>query len=49
MKRKIIGVTIAVLIGAIAYDSFYIINETQQGVLTHFGKIRRPCGSPDST
>ena len=46
LKGKTIGVTIAVIIGAIIYDSFYIINETQQGVLTHFGKISPPVRQP---
>ena len=45
-KGKIIAVTTAVIVGVIAYDSFYIINETEQGVLTHFGKISPPVRQP---
>ena len=45
-KGKIIAVIIAVIVGVIAYDSFYIINETEQGVLTHFGKISPPVRQP---
>ena len=30
-KGKIIAVIIAVIVGVIAYDSFYIVNETEQG------------------
>ena len=45
-KGKIIAVIIAVIVGVIAYDSFYIVNETEQGVLTHFGKISPPVRQP---
>ena len=45
-KGKIIAVIIAVIVGVIAYDSFYTINETEQGVLTHFGKISPPVRQP---
>lgn len=31
---------------AIAYDSFYIVRETEQGVLTHFGRIAPPVRQP---
>ena len=37
---------IAAVIAAVVYDSFFIINETQQGVLTHFGKISPPVRQP---
>ena len=37
------GATLAL---AVAYDSFYIIKETQQGVLTHFGRIAPPVRQP---
>ncbi len=37
------GVALAL---AVAYDSFYIIKETQQGVLTHFGRIAPPVRQP---
>lgn len=36
----------AALALAILYDSFYIIRETQQGVLTHFGRIAPPVRQP---
>ncbi|MBC9888687.1 MAG: hypothetical protein F7B06_02300 [Opitutae bacterium] len=36
----------ALIGGVIAYDSFYTINETEQGVLTHFGKISPPVRQP---
>ena len=45
-KGKIVAVIIAVIVGVIAYDSFYTINETEQGVLTHFGKISPPVRQP---
>ena len=37
-----------VAIGAalIAYDSFYTVHETEQGVLTHFGRIAPPVRQP---
>ena len=31
---------------AVAYDSFYIVRESEQGVLTHFGKIAPPVRQP---
>ena len=46
LKRTTITAAIVVIVGAIAYDSFYIINETQHGVLTHFGKISPPVRQP---
>ncbi len=45
-KRKIIIMVSALIGGVIAYDSFYTINETEQGVLTHFGKISPPVRQP---
>ncbi len=45
-KRKTITAAIAVLAGVVSYDSFYTINETEQGVLTHFGKISPPVKQP---
>ena len=38
-----VGVSLALLI---AYDSFYIIKETERGVLTHFGRIAPPVRQP---
>ena len=46
LKRKTITAAILAVIVAVAYDSFYLINETQQGVLTHFGKISPPVRQP---
>ncbi len=37
---------VAALALAIAYDSFYIIKESEQGVLTHFGRIVPPVRQP---
>ena len=45
-KGKTITAAIAVLAGVVAYDSVYTINETEQGVLTHFGKISPPARQP---
>ena len=36
----------AALALTVAYDSFYIIKETEQGVLTHFGRIAPPVRQP---
>lgn len=38
-----VGVSLALLV---AYDSFYIIKETERGVLTHFGRIAPPVRQP---
>ena len=44
---KRIAAAIAVLVVlVVAADSFYIIDEAEQGVLTHFGKIRPPIRQP---
>ena len=45
-KGKIIAVFVVAIVSVIAYDSFYIIDETEQGVLTHFGKISPPVRQP---
>ena len=45
-KGKTITAAIAVIAGVVAYDSIYTINETEQGVLTHFGKISPPVKQP---
>ena len=46
MRKKIISAVVAVALGFVAWDSFYVINETEQGVLTHFGKISPPVRQP---
>ena len=46
MKKKIISAAVAVALGFVAWDSFYVINETEQGVLTHFGRISPPARQP---
>ena len=44
---KRIATVIAVLfLAVVVYDSFYVIEESQQGVLTHFGKIAPPVKGP---
>lgn len=45
-KGKTITAAIALIAGVVAYDSIYTINETEQGVLTHFGKISPPVRQP---
>lgn len=44
--KRIVTAVVVVLVGAIAYSCFYTIHETQQGVLTHFGKISPPVKEP---
>ena len=46
ISRKIVASVAVIVLLVIAYDSFYIIDETQQGVLTHFGKIAPPARQP---
>ena len=46
MKKKLIAIVVAVVAGLVAWDSFYIINETERGVLTHFGRISPPERQP---
>ena len=46
MRRKLIIAAIALAVGWLAWDSFFIINETQRGVLTHFGRIAPPERQP---
>ena len=47
LNRKRVAAILAVIaFAAIGYDSFYIVNETQQAVLTHFGKISPPVKQP---
>lgn len=47
-KAKKIAVTIVavIIVAVMIFNCFYIINETQQGVLTHFGKISPPVRQP---
>jgi len=42
VKNKLVAAIAVVALGWLAWDSFYIINETQRGVLTHFGRIAPP-------
>ena len=44
--KRIVTAIVVVLVGVIAYSCFYTIHETQQGVLTHFGKISPPVKEP---
>ncbi len=44
--KRIVTAIVVVFIGVIAYSCFYTIHETQQGVLTHFGKISPPVKEP---
>ena len=44
---KQIATAIAVLfLAVVVYDSFYVVDESQQGVLTHFGRIAPPVKEP---
>ena len=43
---RIASVIAALALGAIAWDSVYVIQETEQGVLTHFGKVSPPVRQP---
>lgn len=44
--KRIITAIVVVFVGVIAYSCFYTIHETQQGVLTNFGKISPPVKEP---
>ena len=44
--KRIATAIVVVLVGVIAYSCFYTIHETQQGVLTNFGKISPPVKGP---
>ena len=46
LKRKLTAAAAAIALSVVAYDSFYVINETEQGVLTHFGRISPPARQP---
>ncbi len=44
--KRIVATVAVIALGVVGWDSFFIINETQQGVLTHFGKISPPVRQP---
>lgn len=44
--RGIRRTIVALVLAAIVYDCFYVIDETQQGVLTNFGRISPPVKQP---
>jgi len=44
--RGIRTAIVALVLAAIVYDCLYVINETQQGVLTNFGRISPPVKQP---
>lgn len=44
--KSMLWTVAVVLAGAVAWDSFYIVHETEQGVLTHFGRIAPPVRQP---
>ena len=44
--RGIRTIIVVLVLAAIVYDCFYVINETQQGVLTNFGRISPPVKQP---
>ena len=44
--KRIVAAIVVVFVGVIAYSCFYTIHETQQGVLTNFGKISPPVKEP---
>ena len=44
--RSILWTVAVAVAGAVAWDSFYIVHETEQGVLTHFGRIAPPVRQP---
>ena len=44
--RSILWTVAVAVVGVVAWDSFYIVHETEQGVLTHFGRIAPPVRQP---
>ena len=44
--RRIVTVVAIVIATLLVYDSFYVVEESQQGVLTHFGKVAPPVKEP---
>ena len=45
-SKRTMVVVVGLLLSLVAYDSFYTIDESEQGVLTHFGKISPPVKQP---
>ena len=44
--KRIAIATAVLVLAAVIYDSFYVVDESQQGVLTHFGRISPPVKEP---
>ena len=44
--KRIATATAILFLAVVVYDSFYVIDESQQGVLTHFGKVDPPVKEP---
>ena len=44
--KRIAAVIAVLLLAVLVYDSIYTIDESEQGVLTHFGKIAPPVKEP---
>ena len=44
--KRIATATAVLFLAVVIYDSFYVIDESEQGVLTHFGKIAPPGKEP---
>ena len=44
--KRIAIATAVLVLAAVIYDSFYVVVESQQGVLTHFGRISPPVKEP---
>ena len=44
--KSILWTVAVVVAGTVAWDSFYIVHESEQGVLTHFGRISPPVRQP---
>ncbi|MCY4610062.1 MAG: protease modulator HflC [bacterium] len=44
--RRIVSVIVVLLLAILVYDSIYTVDESEQGVLTHFGKIAPPVKEP---
>lgn len=44
--KRIAAIIAVLLLAVLAYDSIYTIDESEQGVLTHFGKIAPPVKEP---
>ena len=46
LRNRIVAAVVVLIVVVVAADSLYVIDEAQQGVLTHFGKIRPPIRQP---